>query len=118
MGDDAGGGDDIPTLAAWAGGPERFEALFRRFYAKVPHDPTLAPVFADMPPSHPVTVARFVTEVMSGPADYTGRGGSHARMVGRHMGRHLTEAHRRRWVELMLDTLDEAQLPDDAEFRA
>ena len=41
-----------------------------------------------------------------------------AYLLGRHLGRHLTETQRRRWVELMLATVDEVALPDDPEFRA
>ena len=109
----------IPTLAAWAGGLERFEDLTRAFYDKVPHDPILGPVFAGMSADHARLVARFVTEVFGGPALYTGEeGGSHAHMVGRHFGHHLTETQRRRWIELMADTLDEVGIAADPEFRA
>jgi hemoglobin len=58
---------EIPTLATWAGGPERFRALFEAFYAAVPDDPVLAPVFAGMNPRHAEHVAAFVTEVFGGP---------------------------------------------------
>jgi len=108
----------IPSLAAWAGGKTAITALFKRFYEKVPDDAVLAPVFAGMDPHHAEHVAAFVTEVLGGNRDYTGAGGSHAAMVGRHMGRHLTETQRRRWVELMADTADEVGLPSDPEFRS
>ena len=108
----------VPTLAEWAGGPERFKALFEAFYAKVPHDPVLAPVFAGMDPHHAQLVAAFVGEVFGGPKAYTEAGGGHAKMIRKHMGRHLTEAQRRAWVALMLDTADEVGLADDPEFRA
>lgn len=39
-------------------------------------------------------------------------------MIRHHMHRNLTEAMRRRWVELAFDAADEAGLPVDAEFRA
>jgi hemoglobin len=108
----------IPSLAAWAGGKAALAALFKRFYEKVPDDAILAPVFAGMDPHHAEHVAAFVTEVLGGDPDYTGGGGSHAAMVRRHMGRHLTETQRRRWIELMLDTADEVGLPSDPEFRS
>jgi len=36
----------------------------------------------------------------------------------RHFARHLTEAQRRRWVSLLIDTADEIELPADPEFRS
>jgi hemoglobin len=109
---------EIPTLAEWAGGSAAFEALTTRFYEKVPNDPVLAPVFATMSPHHARHVAQFVTEVFGGATDYSANGGSHAGMVSHHLGRHLTEAQRQRWIALMLETADEVGLPDDPEFRS
>ncbi|PHY20008.1 group II truncated hemoglobin [Caulobacter sp. BP25] len=109
---------ETPTLAAWAGGPERFETLFSTFYVRVPEDPVLAPVFAGMDPRHAQHVAAFVGEVFGGPKAYTQAGGSHAAMIRKHLGRHLTEAQRKAWVALMLDTADQVGLPTDPEFRA
>lgn len=108
----------IPSLAEWAGGREALERLTAAFYGKVPDDPVLAPVFAQMDGSHPQHVAAFVGEVFGGPKAYTELGGTHAAMIRHHMGRHLTEAQRKRWVVLMLETADEVALPDDPEFRA
>jgi len=109
---------DIPTLFDWAGGAEALLALTTAFYAKVPDDPVLAPIFAHMDAEHPQHVAAFVGEVLGGPRAYTSAGGSHAGMIGHHLGRHLTEPQRKRWVGLMLETADEVGLPDDPEFRA
>lgn len=108
----------IPTLSEWAGGPQAFEALTTEFYRRVPDDPVLAPVFAGMDPNHAVHVAHFVSEVFGGPNAYTAEGGSHAHMISRHLGRHLTHEQRRRWIALMLETADDVGLPDDPEFRA
>jgi len=57
----------IPTLFKWAGGVQRLEALFMRFYERVSHDPILAPAFAGMPSSHFRTAAHFVAEVLGLP---------------------------------------------------
>ncbi len=111
-------GEANPTLAQWAGGAEMFDRLFERFYEHVAADPVLAPVFAGMDPAHAAHVARFVAQVLGGPARYSTEGGSHAGMVARHMNRALTEAQRRRWLSLLLDTADEVGLADDPEFRA
>lgn len=108
----------VPTLAEWAGGPAAIAAMVERFYAKVPGDPVLAPVFEGMDPRHAEHVARFVTEVLGGPKGYSEHGGSHAHMIGRHLNRSLTHDQRQRWVALMLETADEAGLPDDPEFRS
>jgi hemoglobin len=109
----------IPTLYDWVGGIERLEALFMRFYERVPADPILAPVFANMPSEHFRTVAHFVAEVLGGPALYSGDGAhGHSTMVAKHLGRHLTNEQRKRWMTLLLDTADELNLPDDPEFRS
>lgn len=39
-------------------------------------------------------------------------------MISHHLGRHLTEEQRRRWISLLLDAADEVGLPDDPEFRS
>jgi hemoglobin len=109
---------EIPTLAEWAGGEAVFETLTKRFYERVPDDPVLAPVFANMNPEHAHHVAQFVVEVFGGAKSYSEGGGSHANMVSHHLGRHLTEAQRQRWIGLMLETADEVGLPDDPEFRS
>ena len=109
----------VPTLYEWVGGIERLEALFNRFYERVPADPILAPVFEAMSPEHFRIVAQFVAEVLGGPKLYSGDGThGHSTMVARHLGRHLTNVQRQRWMTLLLDTADELNLPDDPEFRS
>jgi hemoglobin len=110
--------DSIPSLAQWAGGEEAISRLFDRFYERVPSHPLLAPVFAAMAQRHAEQVAAFVGEVLGGDKHYSAAGGSHAGMIARHIGRHLTEEQRRAWVALLLDTADEVSLPTDPEFRA
>jgi hemoglobin len=39
-------------------------------------------------------------------------------MIRQHLGRHLTQEQRRRWVGLLLETADELKMPDDPEFRS
>ncbi|MFD2570562.1 group II truncated hemoglobin [Spirosoma soli] len=109
----------IPTLYTWAGENDRLEQLTNLFYKKVNEDVLLAPVFRSMSPDHAQHVAHFIGEVFGGPALYTQTdGGSHARMVEHHVGKHLTETQRRRWLGLLLDSADEIGLPDDPEFRS
>jgi hemoglobin len=108
----------IPSLHEWAGGSEAIEKLFTRFYARVPEDPLLRDVFAAMDPAHAAHVAAFVGEVFGGPPAYSRDHGGHPHMIRKHLDRHLTEAKRRRWIELLLDCADEVGLPADPEFRS
>ena len=109
----------VPTLYEWAGGGERIELLFMRFYERVRLDPVIGPVFAEMPSDHFLTVAHFVGEVLGGPKQYSADGThGHATMVAKHLSRHLTEAQRKRWMDLLLDTADQLAMPSDPEFRS
>jgi hemoglobin len=108
----------VPTLFEWAGGLPAFERLTAEMYTRVPRDPVLAPVFGSMSAEHARHVAHFIAEVFGGPALYSTGHGGHAQMVGRHLGRGLTELQRRRWFDLMLDCADAVGLPADPEFRA
>lgn len=107
-----------PTLYEWAGGIDRLHALVDTFYARVKDDAVLQPVFGTMSPEHPRHVAAWLAEVMGGPADYSARLGGHPNMLRHHLRRQITEAQRRRWVDLLVDAADDVGLPDDAEFRA
>lgn len=110
---------ETPTLYEWAGDRQTFEMLFARFYSKVLKDDLLGEVFKNMSPDHIQHVAHFVAEVFGGEKLYTTEdGGSHAKMVGKHIGKMLTEEKRQRWVQLLLQTADEVGLKDDPEFRS
>lgn len=108
----------IPTLLEWMGGMAALERLFETFYAKVPSDPVLAPVFANMSSEHVKHVAAFVAEVFGGSKTYSERHGGHANMIHRHVGRTLTEEQRARWMQLLLQCADEIGVPSDPEFRS
>ncbi len=108
-----------PTLYEWAGDQETFYTLFARFYDKVLKDDLLGEVFKNMAAEHIAHVAHFVAEVFGGEKLYTTiDNGSHARMIGKHIGKMLTEEKRARWTKLLLETADEIGLKNDPEFRA
>ena len=107
-----------PTLYEWLGGQPVLDRLTARFYERVRDDALLAPVFAHMDGGHPRHVALFLAEVLGGPPTYSEQHGGHAYMVSRHLSRHLSQAQRRAWVALLLDTADELGVPDDPEFRS
>jgi hemoglobin len=108
----------VPTLFEWMGGMPAIERLFEVFYSKVPRDPLLASVFAEITPEHSRHVAAFVAEVLGGPKVYTGTLGGHPHMIRRHVGRALTEPQRNRWMQLLLECADETGVPADPEFRS
>lgn len=109
----------IPTLYEWAGDIHTFEELFGSFYDKVLKDDILAEVFDGMSAEHVKHVAHFVAEVFGGPQLYTKEdNGSHAKMIGKHIGKMLTEEQRQRWIQLLLKTADEMDLKKDPEFRS
>jgi hemoglobin len=109
---------NIPTLYEWAGGMPVFEKLMSSFYKKVLLDETLEPIFKHMSADHQLHVAHFIAEVFGGPKMYSSEEGSHFKMIQKHLGKHLTETHRKRWVQLLIETADELTLPDDPEFRS
>ena len=106
----------VPTLYDWMGGIEALNRLTKEFYRRVHADELLAPVFAGMDAEHPHHVAMFLAEVLGGPALYSEQLGGHPEMVRHHLGKHLTEPMRRRWLNLLLDTHTDLNLPADPEF--
>jgi hemoglobin len=108
----------VPTLYTWWGGSEAIERLIGLFYARVREDPLLAPVFANMSPDHVAHVSAFIAEVFGGPKQYSTQLGGHANMIRHHLGRHLREEQRKRWVGLLLECADEIGTPSDPEFRS
>jgi hemoglobin len=108
----------VPTVYEWAGGAEAFETLTELFYRRVHEDELLAPVFARVGPDHAHHVAMWLAEVFGGPPRYTDELGGYPAMMTHHLGLQITERQRRRWVQLLTETADDAGLPDDPEFRS
>ncbi len=81
-------------------------------------DALLGEVFKNMSPEHVTHVSHFVAEVFGGDKLYSESGGSHSKMIGKHIGKMLTEDMRQRWVYLLLQTADEVGLKSDPEFRS
>ena len=110
--------EKIPTLYEWAGGLPILERLMVVFYDRVRQEPLLGPLFAHMDPDHPRIVAKFIAEVFGGPTLYSEERGGHHAMIMKHLGKHLTEAQRSRWMGLLLACADEVGLASDPEFRS
>lgn len=108
---------DGQTLFEHAGGEEALHRLEQLFYDSVLADPLLQPLFGSGRASHVQHLTWFTAESFGGPDDFSRRLGF-AHLIAAHRGKHITEHHRQRFVELYLAALDTAQLPRDQAFRS
>jgi hemoglobin len=95
-------------------GEEGFTRLVRAFYAQVPGDDVLGPMY----PPHDLAGAEerlrdFLIGRFGGPPRYTEQRG-HPRLRMRHAPFVIDKSARDRWVQLMDRALGEAALPADA----
>ena len=108
----------LPTLYEWAGGDAPIAAFIHAFYDRVERDSLLAPLFpGGVKADHRQHVSSWWGEVLGGPTAYTPLGG-YSRMLAHHLGLDITVEQRRRFVYLISVAADDANLPDDPEFRA
>jgi len=95
-------------------GEEGFARLIRAFYAQVPADPILGPMYpADDLAGAEQRLRDFLIGRFGGPARYVEQRG-HPRLRMRHMPFAIDTPARDRWVALMDRALDQAQLPPEA----
>jgi len=108
-----------PTLYEWAGGGEAIERLINAFYDRVERDELISPFFpGGVTAEHRDHVVAWWSEVFGGPDRYARELGGYERMLGRHRGLGIDAEQRRRFVSLMSLAADDAELPDDPEFRS
>ena len=94
-------------------GEDGFARLIRAFYAQVPADPILGPMYpADDLAGAEQRLRDFVIGRFGGPPRYVEQRG-HPRLRMRHMPFAIDTTARDRWVTLMDRALEEAQLPAD-----
>lgn len=106
----------MTSLYEFAGGDERLHHLEDCFYSKVLTDPLLQPLFGAGQPQHVEHLTWFTAESFGGPDRFTRELGF-AHLISVHRGLRISEAQRQRFVELYRESLDEAGLPRDQEFR-
>lgn len=95
-------------------GEDGFARLVRAFYAQVPADDILGPMYpADDLPGAEARLRDFLVGRFGGPPRYMEQRG-HPRLRMRHMPFAIDVTGRNRWVTLMDRALVEAALPDDA----
>jgi hemoglobin len=95
-------------------GEEGFARLIKAFYAQVPGDDILGPMY----PAHDLAGAEsrlrdFLVGRFGGPPRYIEQRG-HPRLRMRHLPFVIDEAARDRWVLLMTRALEQAALPEEA----
>ena len=96
-------------------GEEGFRRLVSAFYAQVPGDELLGPMYPEDDMAGAEERLRdFLIGRFGGPPTYMEKRG-HPRLRMRHAPFRLDEAARNRWVQLMDRALDEAALPAEAE---
>ena len=106
----------MPTLLEFAGGTEVIHRLEETFYDSVLRDPLLQPLFGAGRPEHVEHLTMFTAESFGGEDRFTRELGF-AHLIAAHRGLEITEAQRQRFVELYLAAMDDADLPNDREFR-
>jgi hemoglobin len=110
---------EAPTLFEWAGGTPAVRRLIDAFYDRVEGDDLLSLLFpGGVSEDHRSHVVLWWSEVLGGPADYTERLGGYPRMLAHHRNLQITGEQRFRFATTMSQAADDAQLPDDPEFRA
>jgi len=109
----------MSTLYDWAGGQEAIERLINAFYDRVEADDLLSRLFpGGVSEEHRRNVTAWWCEVFGGPARYTQELGGYERMVSKHRGLAITREQRFRFASLMNLAADDADLPNDPEFRS
>jgi hemoglobin len=95
-------------------GEDGFERLVAAFYAQVPHDDILGPMYPkDDLAGAELRLRDFLVGRFGGPPRYEQSRG-HPRLRMRHHPYTLDQRARDRWVALMDRALDQAALPEDA----
>lgn len=93
--------------------------LINAFYDRVEKDALLSAFFpGGVSVVHREHVADWWSEVFGGPSDYTTKHGGYEAMLSHHRDLGITPEQRLRFATLMSQAADDAELPDDAEFRA
>ncbi|TVR19102.1 MAG: globin [Anaerolineaceae bacterium] len=101
------------TIFEQVGGAQTFQHLVDVFYAKVEADAALRAIFpADLEPGKRWQFL-FLQQFFGGPSDYLAERG-HPRLRMRHMPYPIDETARDRWLQYMLEAIDEVGIAEPA----
>lgn len=110
---------NVPSLYQWAGGEAALGRMINAFYDRVEKDDLLSGLFpGGVSDAHRSHVTTWWAEVFGGPAGYTEHLGGYEAMLAHHRELRITAEQRFRFASLMSLAADDAELPDDPEFRA
>jgi hemoglobin len=102
----------------FAGGDKAFVALAAAHHERCLQDPELNHPFSHPGnPKHLQRLAEYWAEAFGGPARYSESYGGHSGMLGIHAGQGAGDDYGPRFVACFMQAADDANLPDDPEFR-
>jgi hemoglobin len=109
-----------PSLYEFAGGDDAFLALARAHHARCLADPELNHPFSheDQNPHHVERLAAYWAEVLGGPPRFSQECGDQSAVLDMHAGNGDMGDLGERFLRCFVTAMDDAALPDDAEFRA
>ena len=108
-----------PTLYEWAGGTTAIGRMIDAFYNRVEELDLFTPLFpGGVTEEHRDFVTAWWAEVFGGPSRYTDQLGGYENMLHHHQNLQITKEQRSAFVSTMSLAADDAELPDDPEFRS
>jgi hemoglobin len=110
---------DRPSIHEFAGGDAAFLALAAAHHERCLQEPEISHAFSHgFNPAHVENLAFYWAEVFGGPARYSQRLGGHSGMLEMHARTGAAADWGQRFVTCFVQAVDDAGLPEDAEFRA
>jgi len=107
-----------PSIYEFAGGEQAFLALAAATHERCLQDPELNHPFSHhVSPNHIENLAAYWAEVFGGPSRYSGVFGGHSGMLTIHAGEGAPDELGDRFAVCFIQAMDDAELPDDHEFR-
>ncbi|MET9025683.1 hypothetical protein ABZW96_08655 [Nocardia sp. NPDC004168] len=106
----------MPSLYDHVGGDEVLHRVEAAFYDKALSDPVLKTLFTERLPQHVDHLTWFTAESFGGPDRFTRELGFEY-IIAVHRGLWITDEQRERFVEVYMQTFEEAGLLENEEFR-
>ncbi len=82
------------------------------FYRYVFDDPLMIPLFEDLSEDHVGRMALWLGEFFGGPSDHSKQRGGFHTLVAVHQPLSISDAQRDRWINYMMASCEEAEMPE------